>query len=60
MTVGDSWIIYATIGVLVFLILLRVATQWNVKSEQAKDLRASSLIMLGVIAAAIIAWYFIK
>ena len=59
MTLANSWIIYAILGVLVFLILMLVATQWKVKSEQAKDLRASSLIMLGVIAAAMVAWYFI-
>jgi hypothetical protein len=55
MLVADSWIIYAILGVLVFLIVLRVATQWKVKSEQVKDVRASSLIMLGVIAAAMVA-----
>jgi hypothetical protein len=51
--VADSWIIYATLGVLVLLILWRVATQWKVKSEETKDLRATSLIVWGVIAVAL-------
>jgi hypothetical protein len=59
MTVADSWIIYAILAVLVFLILLQIATQWNVKSAEAENLRASVLI-LGVIAAAMVVWYFIK
>jgi hypothetical protein len=53
MTVADSWIIYAILGVLVLLILWRVATQWKVKSEETKDLRATSLIVWGVIAVAL-------
>ena len=59
MAVADSWAIYAILGVLVLLILWQVATQWKVESEEAKNLRASVLI-LGVIAAAMIAWYFMK
>jgi hypothetical protein len=59
MTVADSWIIYAVFGVLVCLLLWRIATQWKIKSAEAENLRAS-LIIWGVIAAAIVAWYFIK
>jgi hypothetical protein len=44
----DGWIIYAIFGVLVCLLLWRVATQWKVKSAEAENLRAS-LIILGVV-----------
>ena len=46
----DSWIIYATFGVLVCLLLWRVATQRN-----AGNLRAS-LIILGVAALVMVVW----
>jgi molybdate transport system substrate-binding protein len=46
----DSWIIYATFGVLVCLLLLRVATQRN-----AGNLRAS-LIIFGVAALVMVVW----
>jgi molybdate transport system substrate-binding protein len=49
----DGWIIYAIFGVLVCLLLWRVATQWKVKSAEAENLRAS-LIILGVIALVIV------
>ena len=55
MTVADSWIIYAIFGVLVCLLLWRVATQWKVKSADAENLR-TSLIILGVIALVMVAW----
>jgi hypothetical protein len=60
MMVADSWIIYAILGALVLLMLWRVATQWKVKSEEAKDLGATSHIVWGVIAVALVAWYFMK
>src|SRR5215471_17281584 len=46
----DSWIVYATFGVLVCLLVWRVATQRN-----AGNLRAS-LIILGVAALTMVAW----
>ena len=49
----DGWIIYAIFGVLVCLLLWRVATQW--KSAEAQNLRAS-LIVLGVVALAFVLW----
>jgi type VI protein secretion system component VasK len=55
MTVRDDWIIYAIIGVLVCLLLWRVATQWKVKSIEAENLRAS-LIILGVVALVLVVW----
>jgi molybdate transport system substrate-binding protein len=55
MTVRDDWIIYAIIGVLVCLLLWRVATQWKVKSVEAENLRAS-LIILGVVALVLVVW----
>src|SRR6516162_392072 len=51
----DGWIIYAAIGVLVCLLLWRVATQWKVKSAEAENLRAS-LITLGVVGLAFVVW----
>ena len=55
----DGWIIYAIFGVLVCLLLWRVATQWNVKSAEAENLRAS-LIILGVVALAFVVWQFVQ
>ena len=52
----DSWVIYALLGVLLFLIAWRTATQWRDKSAEAVILRAS-VIVLGVIIAALFAWY---
>ena len=52
MTVADSWIIYAVFGVLVCLLLWRVATQRN-------DLRAS-LITLGVVALVMVVWLSVR
>jgi molybdate transport system substrate-binding protein len=52
--VSDGWI-YAAIGVLVCLLLWRVATQWNVESRESEDLRAS-LVVLGVVAFAMVLW----
>ena len=37
----DGWIIYAAFGVLLCLLLWRVATQWNVNGAEAGNLRAS-------------------
>ena len=50
MTVADSWIIYAVFGVLVCLLLWRIATQRN-----AGNLRAS-LIILGIAALVMVGW----
>ena len=55
----DGWIIYAIFGVLVCLLLWRVATQWKVKSAEAQNLRAS-LIVLGVVALAFVVWQFVQ
>jgi molybdate transport system substrate-binding protein len=54
-TVRDGWIVYAAFGVLVCLLLWRVATQWNVSSAEAGNLRAS-LTILGVVALAFVVW----
>src|SRR6516165_5123717 len=51
----DGWIIYAIFGVLVCLLLCRVATQRNVNSAEAGNLRAS-LIILGVVALVMVVW----
>src|SRR5215813_6958543 len=55
----DGWIVYAIFGVLVCLLLWRVATQWKVKSAGAENLRAS-LISLGVVALAIVVWQCVR
>jgi len=54
----DSWVIYAIFGVLLLLLLWRVATQWRVKSAEAADRRASVMI-LGIVIAALVAWYLL-
>src|SRR5215472_11659657 len=59
MTVADSWIIYAVFGVLVCLLLWRVATQWKVNSAEAGNLRAS-LTILGVVALAFVVWQSVR
>src|SRR5215471_4406239 len=55
----DGWIIYAIFGVLVCLLLWRVATQWKVKSAEAQNLRAS-FIILGVVALAFVVWQYVQ
>jgi molybdate transport system substrate-binding protein len=55
MAMRDGWIIYAAFGVLVCLLLWRVATQRNVNSAEAGNLRAS-LIVLGVVSLAMVVW----
>jgi hypothetical protein len=59
MAVRDGWIIYAAFGVLVCLLLWRVATQWRVKSIEAENLRAS-LIILGVVVLAGVVWLGVR
>jgi len=51
----DGWIIYAAFGVLVCLLLWRVATQQNVNRAEAGNLRAS-LIILGRVAFVMVVW----
>ena len=53
----DGWIVYTIFGVLVCLLLWRVATQW--KSAEAQNLRAS-LIVLGVVALAFVLWQGVR
>jgi tungstate transport system substrate-binding protein len=55
--VHDGWIIYAIFGVLVCLLLWRVATQW--KSAEAHNLRAP-LIVLGVVGLAFVVWQCVR
>src|SRR6516164_10106099 len=55
----DGWIIYAIFGVLVCLLLWRAATQWNVNSAEAENLRAS-LIILGVVALVMAVWLSVR
>jgi molybdate transport system substrate-binding protein len=57
--VRDGWIIYAAIGVLVCLLLWRVATQWKVRSTEAENLRAS-LIILGVVVLGGVVWQGVR
>jgi ABC-type molybdate transport system substrate-binding protein len=53
--VHDGWIIYAIFGVLVCLLLWRVATQWKVKSAEAENLRVS-VVIFGVVALVLVVW----
>jgi molybdate transport system substrate-binding protein len=55
----DGWIIYAAFGVLVCLLLWRVATQRNVNSAEAGNRRAS-LIILGVVALVMVVWQGVR
>jgi ABC-type molybdate transport system substrate-binding protein len=57
--VRDGWIIYAAIGVLVCLLLWRVATQWRVRSAEATNLRVSVLIF-GVVALVLVVWQGVR
>ena len=53
----DGWIIYAIIGVLVCLLLWRVATQWKVRSTEAVNLRLS-VVILSVVALVLVVWQY--
>jgi ABC-type molybdate transport system substrate-binding protein len=55
----DGWIIYAAIGVLVCLLLWRVATQWKVRSTEAQNLRVS-VVIFGVIALVLVVWQSVR
>ena len=55
----DDWIIYTVFGVLVCLLLWRVATQWRVNSAEAGNRRAS-LGMLGVVALVMVGWQGVR
>ena len=55
----DDWIIYAIFGVLVCLLLWRVATQRNVNGAEAGNPRAS-LIILGVVALVAVGWQCVR
>jgi hypothetical protein len=54
--VTDSLVLYAIFGVLLLLLLWRVATQWKIKGAEAADQRAAIMI-IGVVIAALVAWY---
>ena len=56
---SDSWIIYAVFGVLVCLLLWRVARHRRLKSAEAENLRGS-LIILGVVALAVVVWQGVR
>jgi hypothetical protein len=58
--VARDWIVYTLIGVILILILWQVMTQWKLETEEAKDLRAVVLILSVVVAAVMVAWYFMK
>jgi len=57
--VRDGWIIYAIFGVLVCLLLWRVATQWKIKSTEAENLRVS-VVILGVVALVFVVWQSVQ
>jgi type VI protein secretion system component VasK len=55
----DGWIIYAIFGVLVCLLLWRVATQWKVRSAEAQNLRVS-VVIFGVVALVLVVWQGVR
>jgi len=57
--VRDGWIIYAIFGVLVCLLVWRVATQWKVKSAEAENLRIS-VVIVGVVALVFVVWQYVE
>jgi molybdate transport system substrate-binding protein len=59
MVVRDGWIIYAIFGVLVCLLLWRVATQWKVKSAEAENLRVS-VVIFAVVALVLGVWQCVR
>jgi ABC-type molybdate transport system substrate-binding protein len=59
----ENWIIYAIFGVLVCLLLWRVATQLKDKSAQAENLRMSVVIfggVFGVVVLTLVVWQFVR
>jgi hypothetical protein len=42
----NTWVIYAIIGVVIPLLLWRVATQWKNRSQQAENLRVAVIILV--------------
>jgi hypothetical protein len=54
---ADRWLTYAIIGVVLPLLLWRVAKQWKVESQEAENLRAI-VIMVCALAGATIVWLF--
>jgi len=56
---AHTWVIYAIIGVLLALLLWRVATQWKDESQEAANLRITVMI-LAVLAGAMAAWLFVR
>ena len=57
MAVPHDWIIYAAFGVLVCLLLWRIATQW--RNAEAANLRIS-LTILGIVALAMVVWQGVR
>jgi hypothetical protein len=55
----DGWIVYAAFGVLVCLLLWRVATQWKVKSAEAENVRIA-VVISGVVALVPVAWQCVR
>jgi hypothetical protein len=56
---ADRWVTYAISGVLLPLLLFRVATQWSVASQEAENLRAIVMILC-VLAGATVVWLFMR
>jgi molybdate transport system substrate-binding protein len=57
--VRDGWIIYAIFGVLVCLLLWRVAAQWKVESAEAQNLRVS-VVIFGVVALVFVVGQYVQ
>ena len=50
----DGWIIYAIVGVIGYLLLWRVATEWKVRNAEAENLRVSVLILAFVALVSVV------
>ena len=55
-------VLYAIFGILLLLLLWRVATQWKIKSVEAQNLRASLIIFVifGAVALAFVGWQYVR
>jgi molybdate transport system substrate-binding protein len=56
---SDAWVIYTVFGVLVLLVLWRVATQWKAITAEARSLRGS-LIVLAVVGFGVVVWQGVR
>jgi hypothetical protein len=54
-----EWVIYAIIGILMLLLLWRIATQWKVKTLEAENFRFT-VVIVAFFAAALVVSLFMR